>query len=49
MTMAQYMRYLRNTPKEGQSPYKLFEGVLKPNGTDENGDLIYEYQKEKSI
>ena len=49
MTMAQYMRYLWNSPKEGQSPYKLFEGVLKPNGTDENGDFIYYYQKEKSI
>lgn len=49
MTMAQYMRYLWNTPMEGQSPYKLFEGILKPNGTDENGDLIYEYIEEKSI
>lgn len=49
MTMGQYMRYLWNTPTDGQSPYLLFEGVLKPNGTDENGDLIYEYIEEKSI
>lgn len=46
MTMAQYMRYLWNSPNQGQSPYKLFEGVLKPNGQDENGDLIYYYNKE---
>ena len=49
MTMAEYMRYLWNQPAEGQSPYKLFEGILKPNGTDENGDLIYFYVKERSI
>lgn len=49
MTMADYMRYLWNQPKEGQSPYKLFEGILKPIGQDENGDIIYEYVKSRSI
>lgn len=49
MTMAQYMRYLWNSPDQGQSPYKLFEAILYPIGKDENGDLIYEYRPEKSI
>lgn len=43
MTMADYMRWLWNNPQSGQSPYKLFEGILIPTGKDENGDLIYKY------
>lgn len=49
MTMADYMRWLWNTPNNGQSPYKLFEGVLKPKETDENGDLVYYFVKDRSI
>lgn len=49
MTMADYMRWLWNNPQAGQSPYKMFEGILKPCGKDENGDLIYVYDIEKSI
>lgn len=48
MTMAQYMRWLWNTPNAGQSPYKLFEGVLKPTIKDENGDIIYSYDRERT-
>ena len=44
MTMADYMRWLWNNPQAGQSPYRLFEGIIVPNGKDENGDLIYEYK-----
>lgn len=36
-----YMAWLWNNPNAGQSPYKLFEGILKPTGKDANGDLIY--------
>lgn len=43
MTMKDYLRYLWNNPKMGQSPYKLFEKVLEPIGLDENGDIIYKY------
>jgi DNA repair photolyase len=43
MTMADYMRWLWNNPQSGQSPYKLFEGILTPQGKDANGDLIYKY------
>lgn len=49
MTMARYMRWLWNNPQAGQSPYTMFEGVMKPNGKDENGDIIYIYDKERTI
>lgn len=45
MTMKQYLRYIWNDPKQGQSPYKLFGGVLIPNGKDESGDVIYKYNE----
>ena len=44
MTMADYMRWLWNNPQSGQSPYKLFEGILIPDGKDNNGNLIYRYK-----
>lgn len=46
MTMAEYMRWLWNTPKAGQSPYTMFEGVLIPDGVDDNGDVVYRYNPE---
>ena len=49
MTMAEYMRWLWNNPMAGQSPYKMFEGVMKPTEKDENGDLIYIYDPTKTI
>lgn len=45
MTMKDYLRYLWNAPKRGQSPYRLFEKVLIPNGYDEDGNIIYAYNK----
>lgn len=45
MTMADYMRWLWNNPQAGQSPYKLFEGILIPTGNDENGDIVYALKK----
>lgn len=45
MTMKDYLRYLWNAPKRGQSPYKIFERVLVPNGYDEDGNIIYYYNK----
>ncbi|MBO7713700.1 MAG: hypothetical protein J6S85_09040 [Methanobrevibacter sp.] len=48
MTMAEYMRWLWNNPQTGQSPYKMFEGIVVPDGKDENGDIIYRYNKDKS-
>ncbi len=49
MTMAGYMRYLWNNPQHGQSPYKLFEGVLVPKEKDENGDLVYYFNKARTL
>lgn len=43
MTMKDYLHYLWNNPRMGQSPYKIFEKVLVPNGFDDNNDIIYEY------
>ena len=49
MTMANYMRWLWNNPQAGQSPYKLFEGILKPCGKDAQGDIIYEYNAKRTF
>lgn len=46
MTMKDYLHYLWNNPKMGQSPYKIFEKVLVPDGYDEDGDIIYKYNEE---
>lgn len=46
MTMKGYLHWLWNNPKMGQSPYKIFEKVLIPDGYDENGDIIYKYNNE---
>ena len=45
MTMKDYLHYLWNSPKRGQSPYKIFERVLEPSGIDKNGDIIYKYNE----
>jgi DNA repair photolyase len=44
MSMADYMRWLWNNPQSGQSPYKLFEGIIIPDGKDDDGNLIYKYR-----
>lgn len=49
MSMADYMRWLWNNPQAGQSPYKLFEGVLVPKGKDKEGNLIYGYNETRKI
>lgn len=45
MTMKDYLHYLWNNPARGQSPYKIFSGVLVPDGYDENHDIIYKYNQ----
>lgn len=49
MSMAAYMRWLWNNPQAGQSPYKMFEGVMQPSGKDANGNIIYTYNKARTI
>lgn len=48
MSMADYLRWLWNNPQAGQSPYKMFEGVMKPDGKDEAGNIIYTYDNTKT-
>lgn len=43
MTMADYMLWLWDNPQSGQSPYKLFEGALRPSGHDTDGHVVYTY------
>jgi DNA repair photolyase len=38
-----YLRWCWNNPKAGQSPYTMFEGIMRPGGKDEQGNLVYEY------
>lgn len=45
MSMKEYLHYLWNNPARGQSPYKIFAGVLVPDGYDENHDIIYKYNQ----
>lgn len=46
MTMKEYLKYLWNNPKRGQSPYHLFERVLIPDGLDDDGNIIYKYNQD---
>lgn len=46
MTMKDYLQFLWNSPSRGQSPYKLFEKVLVPNGYDNDGNIIYKYNQD---
>lgn len=46
-TLYDYMNWLWNNPKAGQSPYTMFEGVMKPIGIDDGGDLVYELDKSR--
>lgn len=48
MTMRDYLRYLWNNPYAGQSPYTMFGGVMRPDGQDGNGDIIYTYDQTKT-
>jgi DNA repair photolyase len=49
MSMAEYMRWLWDNPQAGQSPYKMFEGVMQPSGKDADGNIIYTYNHERTI
>jgi len=46
-SMFEFLRHTWNHPKVGQSPYRMFEGVLKPCGLDEKADLVYEIDKSR--
>lgn len=44
-TMFDYFREIWNSPNSAKSPYKYFNGILKPIGTDNNNNVIYEYNE----
>lgn len=46
-TMAQFLRSNWNTPGGGNSPAKGYGGILRPDGVDENGDIVYRYALKK--
>ena len=48
-SMKDYLHYIWNNPKAGQSPYKMFGGVMRPDGYDENNDVIYRYDETKTF
>lgn len=43
--MYDYMHDIWNNPKSWQSPARYFGGALVPSAPDENGDIIYLYNK----
>jgi DNA repair photolyase len=47
-TMFDYLHYLWNKPNKPASPYKMFEGVMHPEGLDENSDVIYAFNEERA-
>jgi len=47
-SMKDYLRYIWNHPKQGQSPYMMFEGILTPSRIDENGDVVYEWNPQRA-
>lgn len=46
-TMAQFLRNNWNNVSGGDSPAGMYGGILVPKGTDENGDVVYEYALKK--
>lgn len=42
-TMAEFIRNNWNNVKGGDSPARMYGGILQPVGRDENGDVIYKY------
>lgn len=44
-TMYDYMHDIWNNPKSWQSPARYFGGALVPSNLDDNGDIVYLYNK----
>lgn len=47
-TMYDFLRYTWNHPKLGQSPYKMFEGILVPDRLDDQGDIVYRWDGDRA-
>lgn len=46
-TLKSYLLWLWNNPMAGQSPYTMFGGIMKPVSKDADGNLVYEYDKDR--
>lgn len=46
-TLYDWIHWQWNNPNSGQSPYKMFEGILTPKGKDADGNLIYSLDRSK--
>lgn len=46
-SMYDFIHDIWNNPNHGQSPYKMYEGIVRPIGVDEAGNVVYEYDKSK--
>jgi DNA repair photolyase len=46
-SMYDYMRTVWNTPKKSTSPYHYFDKMLLPDRLDENGDVVYKFNRKK--
>lgn len=49
MSMPEVLRYLWNNPNAGQSPYRMFEGVMQPMGKDADGNIVYVYDQSRTF
>lgn len=47
-SMAEYLRWLWNSPSKGQNPYVMFGGIMKPAGRDEHGDIVYVWNGQRT-
>lgn len=43
MSMYEAVRWCWNNPKSGNSPYQMFDGVMRPDRLDEEGNVVYVY------
>lgn len=49
LTMKGYLRKVWNDTKNGQNPYRYFEGVMRPCEVDSDRNLVYEYNNAKTF
>ena len=42
-SIADYIRYIWNTPSHPRSPYRYFYGLLQPINKDPEGNIVYKY------
>ena len=49
MSMKDFLRWQWNTPSSANSPWRLFENVLVPDGLDEDMNIIYRYNRSASL